>query len=345
MVMIRRVSRKGRALVAGAAGFIGSHLCERLVAEGYEVIGIDNLLTGRAQNIEGLQREPRFTCLERDILDPIPLFGKLEWVFHLASPASPPAYQRHAVHCLRTNSAGTLALLERARQAEASFFLASTSEVYGDPLEHPQPESYWGNVNPNGPRSVYDEGKRFAESSVCSYHRRHDLPIRIVRIFNTFGPRMDPDDGRVVSNFLCQTLRGQPITVYGDGSQTRSFQYVDDLVEGMVRLMGVDYPRPVNLGNPDEHTILELVQIIEELVEASVEVSFEPLPTDDPKQRRPDITLARRLLDWEPRCELREGLLRTLRYFADELEQRSSEASLASGATTAPELVRRPHEG
>lgn len=343
--MNKPVSRRKRVLVAGAAGFVGSHLCERLIAEGYEVIGIDNLLTGRMRNLEGLQREPRFTCLERDILDPIPLLGELDWVFHLASPASPPAYQKHAVHCLRTNSEGTIALLERALQAGARFFLASTSEVYGDPMVHPQAEGYWGNVNPNGPRSVYDEGKRFAESSVCSYHRRHGIPVRIVRIFNTYGPRMAPDDGRVVSNFVCQALRRRPMTVYGDGTQTRSFQYVDDLIEGMLRLSRVDYAQPVNLGNPTERSILELVGLLEELVGYPLEVTFGALPVDDPSHRRPDIALARRLLRWEPRVDLRQGLLRTIQHFAQELELRPSSGVAAAGLSLNAQPLHKPYPG
>ncbi len=338
--MIKSVSQRGKVLVAGAAGFIGSHLCERLVAEGYEVIGLDNLLTGRVKNLEDLQNEPRFTCLERDILDPIPLFGELQWVFQLASPASPPVYQKHAVHCLRTNSEGTIALLERAAQARSSFFLASTSEVYGSPEVHPQPEDYWGNVNPNGPRSVYDEGKRFSESSTCSYHRRYGIPVRIARIFNTYGPRMAPDDGRVVSNFICQALAGEPITVYGDGRQTRSFQYVDDLIEGMVRLMAVDYVQPVNLGNPEERTILDLVEAIREVVDIGVAVTFEPLPADDPPQRRPDISLAQRLLAWSPRISLLEGLRRTVRYFEQELLERTPTSRTLGGTATASVAVK-----
>ncbi len=325
-----------RALVAGAAGFIGSHLCDRLLADGFHVVGIDNFLTGRAQNLEHLEREPRFELVERDVVDPLPRLGRFGWVFQLASPASPPAYQRHSLSCLRSNSEGTLNLLEVARISGGTFFLASTSEVYGDPLQHPQRESYWGNVNPTGPRSVYDEAKRFAESSTCDYRRVHGLSVRIVRIFNTYGPRMDPDDGRVVSNFVCQSLRGAPLSIYGDGTQTRSFQYVDDLVEGVVRLMHVDYQDPVNLGNPEEYTILELVSILREIVADPIELEFHPLPRDDPRQRRPDITLATRLLAWTPRISLREGLARTVRYFAGQLRR----PPRPTGAAPSPRL---PH--
>jgi nucleoside-diphosphate-sugar epimerase len=308
-----------RALVAGAAGFIGSHLCERLLDDGFEVFGVDNLLTGRLENIEHLEVEPRFDFEELDIVEGTPSVGHFDWIFHLASPASPPAYQRHCVSCLRTNSEGTLNLLELAVRHGASFFLASTSEIYGDPLCHPQTESYWGNVNPIGPRSMYDEGKRFAESSTVGFHRTHGVPTRIVRIFNTYGPRMDPDDGRVISNFLCQALRSEPLTIHGDGTQTRSFQYVDDLIEGVVRLMWTDFSQPVNLGNPEEYSILELASAIGDVVPEPVPLRFLPLPTDDPRQRRPDISLARRLTGWSPRVPLREGLERTCSYFVREL--------------------------
>ena len=320
-----------RALVAGAAGFIGSHLCERLLADGFEVVGIDNLLTGRLENLAHLAGDPRFDFVECDIVEGTPETGHFDWILHLASPASPPAYQRHSVSCLRTNSEGTLNLLQLAVDQGASFFLASTSEVYGDPLRHPQSEDYWGNVNPVGPRSMYDEGKRFAESSTVDFHRVHGLRTRIVRIFNTYGPRMDPDDGRVVSNFLCQALRGDPLTVHGDGSQTRSFQYIDDLVEGIMAIMKVDFNRPVNLGNPEEYSILELISVIGEMVPKSLEVEFLPLPDDDPKQRKPDITLALELLDWSPRVSLREGLRRTLSHFAHELVECGSFDELADG--------------
>lgn len=309
-----------RVLVAGAAGFIGSHLCERLLQDGFEVLGVDNLLTGRLRNLRHLERERRFDFLQHDIVEPLPDLGAFDWVFHLASPASPPAYQEHALECLRTNSEGTLQLLRLALEHRARFFLTSTSEVYGDPLQHPQSESYWGNVNPIGPRSMYDEGKRYAETLTTTFRRFHGLSTRIVRIFNTYGPRMDPNDGRVVSNFLCQALRGEPLTVYGDGQQTRSFQYVDDLVEGMRRLMGVEYLLPINLGMPEEVTIAELVEVIGELLGRPLEPVYHPLPGDDPKQRRPDITLARQILGWQPQVALVDGLRRTLSYFEERLE-------------------------
>jgi nucleoside-diphosphate-sugar epimerase len=329
-----------RALVAGAAGFIGSHLCERLLAEGFDVVGLDNFLTGRFENIAHLESDPHFDFTECDIVDDFPPAGRFDWIFHFASPASPPAYQRHSTRCLLVNSEGTLNLLQLAVDRGACFLLASTSEVYGDPLCHPQPEAYWGNVNPIGPRSMYDEGKRFAECSTVDYHRTHGLRTRIIRIFNTYGPRMDPDDGRVVSNFLCQALRGDALTVHGDGSQTRSFQYVDDLVEGVIGMMRVDFTQPVNLGNPEECSILELISVIRELVPRPLEVAFHPRPVDDPTQRKPDISLARRLLGWSPRVPLRDGLQRTMAYFARELvrpgpsdgDGRSSAAHPSHGA-------------
>lgn len=307
-----------RALVTGAAGFIGSHLCDRLLAEGFEVIGVDNLCTGRRQNLAHLADEPRFTFIERDVIAPIVLpdrvDGRLDWVLHFASPASPPKYHRMPVETMRVNGEGTYHLLELCRRRGARFFLASTSEVYGDPAVHPQPESYSGDVDPVGPRSVYDEAKRYAEALVSSYVTRHRLSARIVRIFNTYGPRMAPDDGRVVTNFIEQGLDGRPLTIYGDGSQTRSFQYVDDLVEGIWRLMGVEDPHPVNIGNPDERTMLELAEVIACLLGRRVERVHRPLPKDDPTRRRPDITRARALLGWQPRVTLEEGLARTIEH-------------------------------
>lgn len=306
-----------RILVTGAAGFIGSHLVDRLLAEGHEVIGVDNFSTGRRENLAHLADHPRFTLVEHDVVEPLDVTRSLDWVMHFASPASPPKYLARPVETLRVNSEGTYRLLELARQKGAKFFLASTSEVYGDPQVHPQPESYWGHVNPVGPRAVYDEAKRYAEALTMSYHRAHGLAVRIVRIFNTYGPRMDPKDGRVVTNFIRQALTGEPLTVHGDGSQTRSFCYIDDLIEGIVRLMRVDYSGPVNLGNPEEYTVLELARVIKELTGSSSQIVFEPLPEDDPKQRRPDISLARRLLDWEPRVPMREGLRRMLGYLVE----------------------------
>ena len=304
-----------RILLTGAAGFIGSHLTDRLLAEGHEVIGVDSLITGRADNLAHLEGHPRFRFLRHDVTEPLDIAGPLDWVMHFASPASPPKYLAEPIKTLRVNAEGTYHLLELAREKGAAFFLASTSEVYGDPLVHPQPETYWGNVNPVGPRAVYDEGKRYAEAMTTAYHTHYGLPVRIVRIFNTYGPRMDPKDGRVVTNFITQALKGEPLTVYGDGSQTRSFCYIDDLIEGIVRLMGVDYAGPVNLGNPEEYTVLELARLVKELTGSPSEIVFKPLPQDDPKQRRPDISLARRLLGWEPRVSVKEGLQKAILSF------------------------------
>jgi dTDP-glucose 4,6-dehydratase len=307
-----------RILLTGAAGFVGSHLAERLLKEGHQVLGVDNFCTGQSRNLERLQAHPGFSFLRADVTRPLEVEGPLDWVFHFASPASPPRYLKLPIETLLVNAEGTRHLLDLALGKGARFFLASTSEVYGDPLVHPQPEGYWGHVNPIGPRSVYDEAKRYAEALTLAYHRTHEMPVRIVRIFNTYGPAMDPDDGRVVSNFITQALRGEALTVYGDGSQTRSFQYVDDLVEGIVRLMGVDYSEPVNLGNPEEYTMLELAELVRELTGSKAGLEFRPLPQDDPKQRRPDIRLARELLGWEPRVPVREGLRRTIAYFKGE---------------------------
>jgi len=310
-----------RVLLTGAAGFLGSHLAERLLKEGCEVIGVDNLSTGQRRNLDRLVAYPGFRFLQADVTRPLEVEGPLDWVLHFASPASPPRYLKLPIPTLLVNAEGTRHLLDLALKKGARFFLASTSEVYGDPLVHPQPESYWGNVNPVGPRAVYDEGKRYAEALVTAYHAYFGLPVRIVRIFNTYGPYMDPEDGRVVTNFITQALKGEPLTVYGDGSQTRSFCYVDDLVEGIVRLMEVDYAGPVNLGNPEEYTVLELARLVKEITHSPSEIVFKPLPQDDPKQRRPDISLARRLLGWEPRVPVREGLLRTITYFREVVAQ------------------------
>lgn len=305
-----------RALVAGAAGFIGSHLVDRLLALGFEVVGLDNLLTGRLENIAHLRDDARFRFVEANVAE-LPRFSgdRFDWIFHLASPASPPKYLAHPIETLRANADGTRLLLDLARETGASFFLASTSEVYGDPEMHPQSESYWGNVNPIGPRSVYDEAKRYAEAFALAYNRAHGVPIRIVRIFNTYGPRMDRADGRVVTNFVDQALRGVPLTIYGDGSQTRSFQYIDDLVDGIIALMKVEHAQPVNIGNPDEYSMNELASVVRELVGARLDIVSLPLPKDDPRRRRPDITKAKTLLGWEPRVPLREGLRRTIEAF------------------------------
>jgi len=306
-----------RVLLVGAAGFIGSHLAERLLREGHEVVGVDNFSTGQRRNVQRLQSISGFTLIEADASKPLDIRGPLDWVMHFASPASPPRYMERPVETILINGEGTRHLLDLALERGAKFFLASTSEVYGDPLVHPQPETYWGNVNPIGPRSVYDESKRYAETLTMAYHRAKDLSVRIVRIFNTYGPGMDPRDGRVVSNFIVQALKGEPITIYGDGSQTRSFCYVDDLIEGIRRLMDVEYPYPVNLGNPEEYAIHDLARMVTELTGSHVPIVFHPLPEDDPRQRRPDIRLAKELLSWEPKISVQEGLQRSILYFED----------------------------
>jgi dTDP-glucose 4,6-dehydratase len=303
-------------VVTGGAGFLGSHLCHRLVARGDEVVAIDNLLTGSLDNVADLFGDPKFTFQHHNVSNYVHVAGPVDAVLHFASPASPVDYLEHPIPTLKVGSLGTLNTLGLAKDKGARFLLASTSEVYGDPLVHPQPEGYWGNVNPVGPRGVYDEAKRFAEALAMAYHHFHGLEVRIVRIFNTFGPRMRPDDGRAVSNFLTQAMAGEPITIYGDGSQTRSFGYVDDEVRGILALLDCDYAGPVNIGNPDEYTILELATMVLEVTGSTSELVFEPLPVDDPKVRRPDISLARKLLGWEPEVPLREGLTRTAEWFA-----------------------------
>jgi nucleoside-diphosphate-sugar epimerase len=309
-----------RGLVTGGAGFVGSHLCERLLTDGHEVLCVDSLITGRLQNVTGLLEHPGFTYLHHDVVEPLPPLPCLDQIYHLASPASPPAYQRYPIETLRVNSEGTRRLLELACMQGARFLYASTSEIYGDPLEHPQCEEYRGNVSTVGPRSMYDEAKRYGEALVTAYAEAHGVETRIVRIFNTYGPRMDPDDGRVVSNFIVQALRGAPLTVYGAGSQTRSFQYVDDLIDGMVRLMESAHCGPINIGNPSEYTILQLAQLIQELTATAAPIEFLPLPEDDPKQRRPDITLATTLLEWQPRVPVTTGLASTIAYFQTQLD-------------------------
>jgi len=303
-----------RALVAGGAGFIGAHLCRRLLEDGVEVRCVDSLLTGRRENVDALAG-PRFTFVQHDITDPLPPV-EVEYVVHLASPASPRDYAAHPIEALRAGAVGTFHLLELARRAGARFVLASTSEVYGDPLVHPQREDYWGNVNPVGPRSVYDEAKRFAEAATMAYHRHYGLDTGIGRIFNTYGPLMRADDGRAVPTFIVQALRGEPLTVHGDGSQTRSLCYVADLVEGLVRLMRSPAHEPVNLGNPEELTILELARLVLELTGSRSPITFVPAPPDDPRVRRPDISRARALLGWQPAVPVREGLRRTIAWFA-----------------------------
>jgi nucleoside-diphosphate-sugar epimerase len=304
-----------RALVTGAAGFVGSHLSERLLKDGFEVIGVDNFITGQRRNLDVLRSFKNFSFLEADVIQPLRIEGDLDWVMHFASPASPPKYLKKPLETMLVNSEGTRHLLELCREKNASFFLASTSEVYGDPLVHPQPESYWGHVNPVGPRSIYDEAKRYAETLTLAYHQTFGVSTRIIRIFNTYGPRMDALDGRVVTNFINQALQGQPLTVYGNGRQTRSFQFVDDLIEGIRRLMEVSFHMPVNLGNPEEYTMLELATLIQALGDTQLPLVFEELPGDDPKQRKPDIRLAQNLLGWSPRILVRDGLQRTIEYF------------------------------
>lgn len=304
-----------RFVVTGAAGFIGSHLCDRLIEEGHEVVGLDNFITGSWQNIVHLVGHPRFEFREHDVTQPFDVEGEVHGVFHLASPASPAMYLRYPIETLRVGSLGTENALLLALKRGARFLLASTSECYGDPLEHPQKETYWGNVNPVGPRSCYDESKRFAEALTMAYHRRYGLKTTIARIFNTYGPRMQLNDGRVVPAFIDQALSGRPLTVYGDGSQTRSFCYVADLVDGLYRLIFADEPYPVNLGNPEEMTILEFARLIQALTGNQVGIVFVPLPEDDPKRRQPDITKARELLGWQPRTPVKEGLRLTIEYF------------------------------
>jgi dTDP-glucose 4,6-dehydratase len=306
---------KARAVVTGGAGFLGSHLCERLLAEGLEVVCIDNLLTGSLANVEHLFGWDGFTFVKYDVTNYLHVPGRVDFVLHFASPASPVDYLELPIQTLKVGSLGTHKALGLAKAKKARFLLASTSEVYGDPLIHPQPESYWGNVNPVGPRGVYDEAKRFAEALTMAYHRYHGLSTRIVRIFNTFGPRMRRNDGRVVPAFICQALAGEPLTVFGDGSQTRSFCYVDDMVEGVLRVLFSEIVEPVNLGNPEEMTVLQFAQLIKELTGSSSPLEFYPLPVDDPKVRQPDITKARVFLGWQPRVPLRLGLQRTIDYF------------------------------
>ncbi len=303
-----------RALVTGGAGFLGSHLSDVLVADGWSVVCVDSLLTGRASNLSQLSNDPRFEFVEKDVSEPFDV-GPVDFVFDLASPASPVDYMRHGIATLKAGSYGTVNALEVARKHHAGFLLASTSECYGDPLEHPQTETYWGNVNSIGPRSVYDEAKRFAEAMTMAYHRYHQVNTRIVRIFNTYGPRLQLNDGRVISNFMKQALRGDDLTVYGDGHQTRSFCYVSDEIDGILRLSRSDEHLPVNIGNPDEFTMLECAAEVLAVTRSKSKITFAPLPQDDPKQRRPDISKAKKLLGWTPVVSLREGLKLSLSYF------------------------------
>jgi dTDP-glucose 4,6-dehydratase len=307
---------KPRAVVTGGAGFLGSHLCDALLADGYSVIAVDNLLTGRLSNIEHLRREGNFEFLQIDINRPFDC-GEVNYVFHFASPASPVDYMVHGIDTLKVGSLGTMHALEIAHRHHAKYLFASTSECYGDPLEHPQKETYWGNVNTIGPRSVYDEAKRFSEALTMAYHRYHGVDTHMVRIFNTYGPRMQLNDGRVIPNFMKQAIRGEDLTVYGDGQQTRSFCYVSDEIEGILRLAQSDEHFPVNIGNPDEFTILECAQRVIAITGSTSKIRYEKLPQDDPRQRRPDITKAKTLLGWEPKVPLDKGLQMSLGYFRE----------------------------
>lgn len=309
-------------LVTGGAGFIGSHLIDRLMEDGHEVLCLDNFYTGHKRNILKWLNHPNFELIRHDVTDPIRL--EVDQIYHLACPASPVHYQYNPVKTIKTNVMGTLYMLGLAKRVKARFLLASTSEVYGDPEIHPQTEDYRGNVNPIGIRSCYDEGKRVAETLAFDYHRQNDVDIRVIRIFNTYGPRMLENDGRVVSNFIVQALKGQPLTVYGDGSQTRSFCYVSDLVEGMIRMMNSDYIGPVNLGNPDEYTILQLAEAVQQMISPDTPIEFKPLPQDDPRRRKPDITKARTHLSWQPTVALQEGLKRTIEDFRSRINAVSS---------------------
>ena len=308
-----------RILITGAAGFLGSHLCDRFIAEGYQVVGMDNLITGDIKNIEHLFPLKNFEFYNHDVSNFVHVAGKLDYILHFASPASPIDYLKIPIQTLKVGSLGTHNLLGLAKEKKARMLIASTSEVYGDPTVHPQPEEYWGNVNPVGPRGVYDEAKRFQEAITMAYHNFHGVETRIVRIFNTYGPRMRLDDGRALPAFMSQALNGEDLTIFGDGSQTRSFCYVSDLVDGIYKLLLSDYHLPVNIGNPQEITLLQFVEEILKLIDTKSKMVFLPLPTDDPKQRRPDITKAKNILGWEPKVERSEGLKITLDYFKKEL--------------------------
>ncbi len=313
-----------KILIVGVAGFIGSHLADRMLADDHQVIGVDNFSTGRRENLALVSDHSHFQLIEHDITEPLNLEKTVDWVMQFASPSSPSVYMQYPFETLRVNSEGTRHLLELARNHQAKFFLASTSEIYGDPDLHPQSESYWGNVNPIGPRSVYNEAKRFAESITYSYYRLYGLDIRIARIFDTFGPRMNPNDGQVIINFIIQGLNGQPLKMNGNGSQTRSFQYIDDLIEGIIRLMDVDYHGPVNLGRPDERPILELAYLIRKLMKSSSIIEYHPLPQDEPQTSCPDIALARKLLDWEPQVDFLTGLQKTIEYVQTQFSAKQS---------------------
>ena len=325
-----------RVLVTGGAGFVGSHLCDALLAEGHRVVCVDNLLTGSRRNIAHLAGEPRFEFLELDVSRPYDA-GAVDFIFHFASPASPVDYMEHGIETLHAGSLGSFHSLELAKKYGARYMLASTSECYGDPLEHPQKETYWGNVNPVGPRSVYDEAKRFAEAVTAAYRRYHKVETRILRIFNTYGPRLQLNDGRVISNFMKQALRGEPLTVYGQGAQTRSFCYVSDEVDGILRLAHSELAGPVNIGNPKEFTILQCAELVLKVTGSKSAIVHKPLPQDDPRQRRPDITQARELLGWEPKIDLETGLKLSLDYFRQAVAGETAEkAGKAGTGTEAP---------
>ncbi|MGH9540658.1 MAG: UDP-glucuronic acid decarboxylase family protein [Terriglobales bacterium] len=326
-----------RCVVAGGAGFVGSHLCEALVARGHKVLCIDNVLTGRLRNLDSLQGSASFQFLRQDVSFPFAVSGPVDAVLHLASPASPPDYLRFPLETLRVGAQGTERLLELAAARGARYLLASTSEVYGDPAIHPQTEEYWGYVNPNGPRSVYDEAKRFAEALSFAYRRARGVDVRVARIFNTYGPRMRADDGRVVSNFIVQALSGRPLTIYGDGGQTRSLCFVADLVDGLLRLLFLDTAPdgPINIGNPEEITILDLARLVSKICATECSTELRPLPRDDPKRRCPDIALARRLLGWNPQVDARTGLAATVRYFREALAAAPTDHSASVSAHAA----------
>jgi len=313
-----------RALVTGGAGFLGSHLCERLLAEGFEVICMDNLITGDTDNIAHLAGRPRFSFIQYDVTNYIFIEGSLDYILHFASPASPIDYLQLPIQTLKVGALGTHKVLGLAKAKKGRFLLASSSEVYGDPLSHPQSEEYWGNVNPVGPRGVYDEAKRFGEAMTMAYHRYHGVDTCIARIFNTYGPRMRLNDGRVVPNFILQALRGEDLTVYGDGSQTRSFCYIDDMVEGILRLLFSGESEPFNLGNPDEFAIMDFAKEVLELTGGQSKIIYQPLPVDDPRVRRPDITKAQKILHWKPSIELKEGIRKTIPYFQERLVQQAA---------------------
>lgn len=304
-----------KVIISGGAGFIGSYLCDYFINQNHEVICIDNFITGQERNIEHLKKNSRFKLIRVDISEPLDIKEKIDTVLHFASPASPKDYLQYPIQTLKTGAYGTHNLLELALNNKAVFLLASTSEVYGDPLIHPQPESYWGNVNPVGPRAVYDESKRFAEALTITYHRELKLIVRIARIFNTYGPRMRLDDGRIVPNLICQALRNEPLTIYGDGKQTRSFCYISDMINGIIKLLNSNIAKPVNLGNPDELTILKFAHLVLEITGAKSSIIYLPLPQDDPKRRKPDITLAQKHLDWSPEIKLLHGLKQTIAWF------------------------------